>query len=110
MENLDGEGGWEMGFGGSGSYDSHALPVRGQHYPGQSQQLVPGHPPPPPPPPQMMQQQQLMRQQVGQVNSVGQPAMDERAKMVAMYWRRLAGLRPHRSFASRYIQTLDKFM
>ena len=26
------------------------------------------------------------------------------------YWRRLAGLRPHRSFATRYIQTLDKFM
>jgi exonuclease VII large subunit len=58
---------------------------------------------------QQQQQEQLPPQQIQQVNSV-QPAMDERAKMVAMYWRRLAGLRPHRSFATRYIQTLDKFM
>jgi hypothetical protein len=97
MENLAGEGPWEMGFGGS-------VPGMGQQYPGQPQQLPPPGQQPPQPP------QQLMRQPVGQVNSVGQPAMDERAKMVAMYWRRLAGLRPHRSFASRYIQTLDKFM
>ena len=40
----------------------------------------------------------------------GPVSTDERSKMVAMYWRRLAGLRPHRSFATRYIQTLDKFM
>ena len=35
---------------------------------------------------------------------------DEKTKQEQAYWRRLAGLRPHRSFAARYITTLDKFM
>jgi hypothetical protein len=38
------------------------------------------------------------------------PEQDAVATAEEEYWRRLDALKSHRRFASRYIQTLDKFM